>query len=367
MASNGLLWTFTQLSGPSPKTLTLGGWSAPFGRPRHEAIFNGGIQVRKQRTDYPGRNLAPTIHTFGTTLKPIDMHGRWMDRQIPQVGGALQYYQNWKSFVADQLVVRMSWGGIISYQIFIDDIDMQFESPQEIVWKLVAECLVDEQQPIPATVDTTTTPFDTANQMLQLMQNLGVPYQLPEFGSLLGMLNEISDQLAILKGQLDAPFAAIYNTCSALTSFESAVTSDLTSMLSGIGAMQTGLLGLRDETDYMTSSAAELNSPNAVALNDINGGLFTSPDVISLVTFKQQNDAAVNGMLMLLQQLESQINQTRRAGTPNSAYVAQAGDTWEIAGDRVLGSADAGRRIRDMNGIKYGQLPQTGVTYSVPK
>jgi hypothetical protein len=371
MAASGILWTFGQQSAPTPgqalKVLTLGGWSAPFGRPRNGSIFNAGLSVRKQRTDYPGKNLAPTIHTFGTTKKPIDMHGRWMDRTIPQVGGAQQYIRAWQDFVADQVIVRMTWGSILSYLIFIDDIDLHVEGQGDVVWNLKADVLVDDQATVNAGIVTTSTPFDVASQMYKLMENLGggasaVPKSV---GTLLGMLNGLSDQLALLKSQINAPFAAIYNTCSALTSFETAISSDLTGLLSGVTAMQTGLLNLRQQTDFMMSSAQFLNSPDAVAISGITGGLLAGSDMLSIAAYKQQNDADVASMLGLLQVMQQQIDMQRR-GTPAAAYIAQAGDTWEIAAERVLGSADNGRDIRDMNGIRYGELPIPGKSYTVP-
>ena len=372
MAAGGLLWTFTRLNpvqtDTAPVTLTLGGWSAPFGRPRNGHILNAGIEQRYQRTDYPGRNLNPTIHNFGSKLKPVEMHGRWMDKTIPQQFGAQQYVANWKAFVSAGSIVRMSWGNVLSYQVFLHDIDLEYESQAEVAWKLKAEVLVDEQQAISTIVTPTSTPFDIANQMNQLMTNLGggLSGAFHSFGTLLGMLNGIQDQLTILKGQIDAPFAAIYNTCSALTSFESAVSSDLTGLLSGVTAMQTGILNLRQETDFLLSSSVLLNSPTEVALNGVSGGILTGADVAELVIQKQQNDAAMANMLALLGVMQAQIDMQRR-GTPTTAYIAQTGDTWESIGERIMGSADLGRSIRSMNGIRYGVMPQAGASYSIPK
>lgn len=371
MAAGGLLWTFTQLApgaNNQTKTLTLGGWSAPFGRPRNGAIFNAGLEIRNERTDYPGRNLAPTIHKFGSKGKPIEIHGRWMDRTIPQITGAQQYVQQWKNFVNDQVAVRMSWGNIISYQIFIYDIDLHFEGPADVVWMIKAHLLVDDQQAIPPKLNPISAPFDIANQMNNLMANLtgGASAAFTPVSTLLGMLNNLQDQLTILKGQINAPFASIYNTCSAISSFQLAVSSDLTSMLSGVTAMQTGLLDLRDTTDYVLSSAAELNTPNAAALNGVNGVLLTGSDVVSLVSFKMQNDANISSMLALLAYLQSQIDLTRR-GTAQTAYTAQTGDTWESIAEKILGTADGARNIKSFNGIRYGQQPNPGQSYTIPK
>jgi hypothetical protein len=374
MAAGGLLWTFTRLNpvqtDTAPVTLTLGGWAAPFGRPRNGSIFDAGVENRYQRTDYPGRNLPPTIHNFGTKKMPIEMHGRWMDKTIPMAGGAQIYSRNWQDFVTAGSVVRMTWGQALSYQIYITKINLEVESYQEIVWKLHAEVLVDEQAPIWSSSETTSAPFDIASRMQFLMEiagnqhKLAAPFQ--SFTSLMGMLNGISDSLAILQSEINAPFAAIYNTCSALTSFETAISSDLTGLLSGVVAMQTGILNLRTETDFLLSSAQFLNSPDEVALNGVAGGILTGADVAELVIQKQQNDAVMANMLALLGQMEAQINMNLR-GTPKTAYTAQMGDTWESIGERVLGSADAGRAIKDMNGIRYGVVPVPGTQYSIPK
>jgi hypothetical protein len=324
------------------------------------------VSQRYSRTNYSGVNVPPTIHSFGTVLKPIEMHGRWMDRQIPLQGGATQYRKTWKQFVSDGSVVRMTWGSYLSYQIFIHDIELKIEGIGDVAWQIKAECLLDEQGPVPPQrLPATQTPFDIATQMNTLFPAI-VPFTVQSNGSLLGMLNSISDALSSLVSAINAPFQDIYNTCSALTSFESAVSSDLTGLLSGISAVQTGVLALRAETDYALSAAQFLNTPDALAVSEISsGGIFTGADVVSFATAKAQSDAAMAQFLYLLSQMEIQVNAVRR-GTAISAYVAQAGDTWESAAERLMGSADGARQLRAMNGIAYGLLPQPGVSYSVP-
>ena len=361
------VWTFQQLSDPKT-TLTLPGWQAPFGRPRNGAIFNAGLKINKQRTNYPGVNVPPTIHKFGTELKPIEMHGRWMDRAMAQVWGAQKMVKDWKTFVSDQCVVRMTWGSIFSYQIFIDDMDFEIEGPGDVAWKLKAECLVDDQGEFTATPLPAQPPFDIASRMqflMQMMQNKMSLFSSPSYASLLGMLNQISDQLDSIKAQINAPFARIYNTCSALTSFETAVSSDLTSMLAGISSMRTGVLALRDTTDFTFSSAAELNTPNALAVQGLNAGIFTGADMMQFATDKQDSDTAASAMLRELSLLQTQIEKARR-GHPQKAHAAQDGDTWENIAERTMGSADGARKIRAMNGIQYGQRPVAGRQYIIP-
>jgi hypothetical protein len=258
----------------------------------------------------------------------------------------------------------MTWGSYLSYQIFIHDIELKIEGIGDVAWQIKAECLLDEQGPVPPQrLPATQTPFDLATQMHGAMANI-IPFDSST--SLLGMLNGISDELSALKSAINAPFQDIYNTCSALTSFESAVSSDLTGLLSGITAMQTGILALRAETDYTLSAAQFLNTPDSEALNNLSGGgIFTGADVVSFTTAKAQSDAAMAQFLALLAQMYVQVEMVRR-GTPTSAYVAQAGDTWESAAERLMGSADGARKLRSMNGIVYGQLPVAGVSYSVP-
>jgi hypothetical protein len=362
------VWTFTQLSSPpgggQPKVLTLAGWSAPFGRPRNGTLFNQGLKVRYARTDYPGNNIPPTIHRFGSNAKPIEMHGRWMDRTIPGFGASQQYASDWRKMVADQVAVRMSWGALLSYQILIHDIDINVEGPGDIAWALKAEVLLDEQAPAPPATVETQAPFDIAFRM-SLQVQAATPFSTASYPSLMGMLQEISDSLASLKSAINTPFQDIYNTCSALSSFQTAVSSDLTGMLSGISAMRTGLLSLRDETDYAMSSVSLLNSPDATAVAQIGSGLLNASDIIFFTSDKQTSDISINQMLALLTNLELQINLARR-GKPLRAYVAQNGDTWESAAERVMGSADGARQLRSFNGIRYGQMPIPGQSYTVP-
>jgi hypothetical protein len=353
--SNGYVWTFQQLPLPG-KSLTLGGWQAPFGRPRHGSIFNAGLEVRHSRTDYPGQNIAPTIHKFGTTLKPIELKGRWMDRMISG-DTAMSYVRKWKDFVSDQRITRMTWGGLISYQVFIHEIDLNVEGPGDVAWSMKLESLVDEQGPVTVNPTATQAPFDIASNMMALMVYTHITNPPVGYTNLLGMLNQVSDQLAVLRSQINAPFATIYNTCQALTTFETAVSSDLTSVLSGIQAMRTGLTSLRQTTDFMADSASQINSAPVI----LNGS-----DMIRFTTDKQTQDVGIDGLLKSLRILEIQIDQVRR-GKKTRAYHAKDGDTWESIGDATSGSADAGRKIRSMNGIEYGQRPMPGRTYTIPQ
>jgi len=365
------VWTFTKINpGPTdmgPVTLTLGGWSAPFGRPRNGEIFNAGIKIQRSRTDYPGRDVPPTIHAFSSQLKDVDVHGRWMDQAIGTVGGAQKYIANWKAFVKDQRVVRVSWGGIISYQIFIHDMDMKMEGPGDVVWRMQADTLVDEQAVAAnLTFSAIATPFDMATAMSKYFPS-GVFFPSAFISpSLSAMLSQITDSLSTLVSQLNTPFQYIYNTCSAISSFETAISSDLTGLSSGVSAMQTGILQLRQQTDFLLSNAVLLNVSDAEPLNGVNGGIVTGSDMTALTAAKQSSDYAASQILKLMTQMQAQIDKFRR-GVPASAYIAKSGDTWEQISINILGNASGARKIKAYNGVRYGEQPNAGQQYTIPK
>jgi hypothetical protein len=364
---SGEVWQFTQLGGPGT-VLLLGGWSAPFGRPRHEPIFNAGNEARYTRTDYAGVGLQPTIHTFGTKRPPVDLHGRWMDRTITATNGAQALRQQWNKFIDDQQVVRMQWGGIISYLIFATKIDLDFESPAEIAWKLKAEVLVDEQTPVNGTNIIPTTPTDAADLMAGLISQINT-YVAP-FGSLLGMLNGffsgITNALFAITSAIDAPLATIVGICTACSDFSTALSTDLGALTSGLSSMQTDLLALRATSDNIVSTAVAMNQPGQLGIQNLSGGALSGADVSRLVVNKQKSDLATQNLLSLIASMQAQIANVVR-GVPQKAYTAETGDTWESIGTKLMGSPDGGRAIRSMNGITYGQQPLSGRKYSIPK
>jgi len=360
------VWTFTQLSGKKTQ-LKLGGWSAPFGRPRKGAIVNAGLNVRETRTDYPGTNLTPTIHAFGTMNKPFELHGRWMDQTIPEYGGAQDLVRTWKDFVSAQAVVRASWGQILSYQIFIHDVDLEFESAAEVAWAMKAHALVDEQAPVYAAPVALPTPIDVATMMQSELED-ATPFDpdSDSYGPVLGMMPGVVVSLALALQTFGPPFASLTATCAAQTDFETTQSSDLGAMLANLETAQSGLLLYRGTTDFMVAQAADLNTVPENAMPELEGGLLTGDVVTQITTDKAASDAAIANLLSLIASMRRAMLLVTR-GQAKAAYIGLDGDTWESVGLRYFGAADAGRSVRAMNGIRNGIQPQAGRKYTLPK
>jgi hypothetical protein len=363
-------WQFTQLSaaaGSQPKTMILQGWQAPFGRPRHGAIVDAGVSVRSQATYYPGKNVPPTIHSFGTEPKPFELNGRWMDFALGAPGLAQKMRADWRDFVADEQLVRCAWGPVLSYKIFIHDMSMKFESSGDLVWELKAYTVEDENAQSPVLQVVSPTPASLASQMSDLL-GASFPFTPKSYFNLRGFLSGITDAMDSIIATINAPFTFIFNTCSALSDFETAVSSDIGKMLGGLSMMRTGMLQLQDATDNFTSGAFLLNSPDAAILSDLQSGtaFFPAATMQQLTTDKAAADAANANMLALIADMRTQLLVVQR-GQPQTAYVPNPSDTWESISISRLGGVDGAASIRAMNGIRYGNRPVPGKKITIPR
>jgi len=355
-------WTFAQLSGDQT-VLTLSGWQAPFGRPRQGTIVNTGVTVRRTVTYYPDGNAGPTpptVHSFGLEPKPLELHGRWMDRAIGVLNGARQLQQQWRQFVSAKQLVRAKWGDILSYIIFIHDIDLQFESEAHIVWKLTADVIKDEQ----ATVVTFTAPKKTPADFSSDLQSMlaASTLQTPIPLTLRGFLGSITDQLDLLVSAINTPAQVIFSVCSAIGDFETALSSDLVVLGSGLQTMKTGILNLRDMTEVAMSEAEILNLETV----DLPNGLFSASDVVTMRANKIQQDKETENILALISDMQNEIALAQR-GQSLAAHMGQDGDTWEKIASNVYGDPSAARAIKDMNAVRYGQRVQAGRVYQLPR
>ncbi|MDE2040688.1 MAG: hypothetical protein KGO96_14235 [Elusimicrobia bacterium] len=358
-------WSFAQLGGPQ-KTCILQGWQAPFGRARHGHIVNAGVITRRSTTAYPGQNIPKTVHVFGDEPKPFDIHGRWMDFAMGAPGAAAAFRAFWRDFQLDHQIVRASWGNILSYQIFIYDTDFRFESTGDLEWEIHADVLVDENTAKPDVVYLPTkTPLDMATTMRALL-NASNPFTATSYNSLRAFLGSVSDLIDTAAAAINAPFAYVYDICSTISDFETAVSSDLGKLGAGLVAMRTGLINLRWSTDLLFSSATYANTPDALAVSDLRGSSFVPANtILEFANDKQSSDAAIDNLLLLIQSMQQAIATVSR-GTTSSAYIAQTGDTWEAISFRKFGSADGANAIRDLNGVRYGAPPVPGTRYQIP-
>lgn len=352
-------WQFTQLGGPG-KTMVLNGWSAPFGRPRHGAIVDAGLEIRETTTYYPG-NSEPTVHAFGVAPHPWELSGRFMDQALGLVGQTKLLRRQWYDFIGDQQEVRATWGDILSYRIFLKKIELRFESEFEVAWKLTAVVLADEGS-VPASFPTPSTAPAQYGQLLKELGAAANPWQAPAMGNLLNLLPQISDQIDNLISAINTPFGYVYDLCTELSDFETASTLDLAKMGSGLQALKTGYINLRQTTDFMLDSAEELSEENALLPF---GGVLSSADQRAMAVNKAVSDANIENMLSLIAEMQGQISATTR-GNIKQLVQAQDGDTWESIATRTMGGPDGSRSIRDMNAVRHGRQPLGGQKYTIP-
>jgi hypothetical protein len=353
-------WIFTQLGGDKLE-LQLTGWQAPFGRARQGTIVNAGLSIRHQKTYYASPLTPPTVHLFGEEPKPFEIHGRWMDFAIGITDGAKTFAKRWKDFVSDQQVVRAKWGNILSYQLVITDIDLDFESERDIAWALKGEVIVDEAATVAPTVQAVKTPSSIADQML--VQFTAANPKPPLAGTnILALLPEISDAIDTVVSTINAPFALVYNIATSISDFETALSTDLVKLGSGLQEVKTGLFAIRDTTDMMVSSMIALNQETL----DLPNGIFTSTDQEQAIAAKIASDNAVRNFMALLSEMQNQIDRATR-GTTDTTVQAQDGDTWESIATRMLGGPQGARSIKDMNGVRYGTKPVPGRVYHIPQ
>lgn len=357
------VWTFTSVggtaTGSAPTVMVLSGWSAPFGRPRQGTIVNAGVTIRKNTTYYPG-NSEPTVHSFGIQPKPWELHGRFMDQAIGAIGSVRQLRRQWFDFISAQNIVVAKWGDILSYRLFLHEMDLNFESESEIAWHLTGEVLSDEGAPAPAPITVQQTPLQMAS-LLSDIYGQAVPWTSPAIGNILNLLPELSDTLDDIVTSLNAPFAEVYDTCAALTDFETAASSDLAKIGGGARALNTGILNLRAATDALIAQADTVNTPGSLQ----PFGVLSSPDMITLTTMKAAADAQTANLLSLLATMQNQVDLASR-GNASTAVQAQLGDTWETIATRTMGGPDGGRPLRDQNSVRHGSRPMPGKRYIVP-
>ncbi len=356
------VWTFTSLGSGQATPLTLAGWQAPFGRARQGPLLNAGRSVRRTTTYYPGKNALPTVHTFGTVLKPFELHGRWMDQAIGTLGGAFALKRAFDALIADQQIVRAQWGELLSYKIFLHDFDAQLEDEQTIAWQLRADALQDESDP-PTPRDTPAkNPSDMAGEVRALLTRSS-PYSAPAYQSLLGLLGPVSDALGLLVSAVNQPAADFFSICDQVSDFESAAASDLGRLSASAQILRTAVGNLRDENEYLAAQAQQ----NEIALEaEVQTNLFSGPDWTRLSADNLDADAADVSLLALLADVQAQIDRVVR-GQRASAVAAQDGDTFERLATRQYGSPAGARGIKDANAVKYGARPVAGRVYQLPK
>ena len=346
-------WIFRQMSGSDPKTITLEGYAAPFGRPRQKPVVKDKLELRNARVQYPGSDNV-TRHVFGTKRAPITLAGRWMDKFLG-IGRSAELIRAFEALVADGRLCAISWGSIVSYVGLPTSIEIDRESETEVAW--ILEIDIDRR------ADRTTARTEylqsdsTVGAKIQELllesklrdwEKTGIitqpgggpelkPQLLDTVGDILGTIGTATSQVAKFANQVD--------------DFEKASVNTLQQFRANIHQIKTGYVALTD-----TMSAIPIDASLFVRQAD---------DDIKFLTFQNKTEYETLVLLQILADLERSTNRIE-TGLSTTSYTARDGDTWEFMATKYYADAGKSDIIRQANGIRYGERPSAGRTYLVP-
>lgn len=338
-------WTFAQIEGPSSdrKTLELEGWKAPFGRARQEPVIRELIKSRIQTTRYPGSNNQAR-HAFGTNWEPVDLKGRWMTKQ----GGltAREMADAWTDFVRDERTIRISWGYIVSYTGYIEELELGREDEHNIAWRMHVH--IDKRDDIRhAELLPTVDPTENYNAMFDSFIFSDGKAVIPEIPELEPTFLESLENLA---AELNKPAAAFAKAIGEIDDFRKESFATLQAFRGTVSNMFTALAELHDFVVNTTVDEAIL--------------VRTAESDIAWVEYQLNLD---NQVAILYDQLTTydRLADQAQVDAQSKFVLAVDGDSWESISIRATGSADKAGAIRSLNGAQYGERPTPGESYLV--
>jgi len=347
-------WRFEQLAGADRKIYTLRGYSAPHGRPRRGAVVTDELTVRQQESHYGGKG-PPSRLVFGTKQEPWRLRGRFMDRELGRGGAAIEA-RNWKAFVNDTRPVAVMWGDLLAFRGLITKIILGYESDAEITWELHVAIDQDQWLPKQAARQRRQTPRQMVDDLEEFLQSWLI--DLPTapkgpnlFGQLAAFKEDLLDSLDNIVSAVNTPVAALSKAVEEVDAFSSASASSLGRLRAGANQATTAVL----ELDEMLGGT----DPSAVLF------MRTADTDIAWQSYKSEADVTATDILALLADFDRQAEIAQRGSAANS-ITALADDTWEAIATRAGGGPEDGDRIRDANGVRFGERPVSGRTYVIP-
>ncbi len=358
------VWRFEQLGG-SNRVLTLEGYSAPFGRPRKKPVVVEKISQKIQTVRYPGRNGNPTRHILGTEWGDLELSGRWMTKYLPGATSAAQrsagsftataatenLVNDWTRFVEDGQRCRVSWGNIVSYTGIVESLELARESATEMSWKI--KFLVDDRDGTNSFTGQSTSidlrddlrAFDDASigfvgiakQVLPTVADWQ-PDLLDSLGNIVSSINSFTSSFLKIANQFD--------------DIRSAVTSELFRLQSSIRTLRTAIMSMEATFQTIESDAILFTR---FAESDVTW----AADRIDLMLSMQE-------MLTLLSFLEIKID-VQTKGKAITSYIGREGDTWDGIAALAYNDPTRANELRQVNNIRYGELPTPGRTYQIPQ
>ncbi len=357
-------WTFQQLTTKEPKLLQLAGYNAPFGRPRQKPVAKELIKSRVQTTNYPGRSGRPTRHSFGINWEPMELTGRWMTKMMQGSDTANSVADEWRTFMADEIACRISWGNIVSYIGYIEELELGRESEDHIAWRM--KILVDSNEGVEnQTVLVPRQPsiFEDFNDVINILSRSNL-LQLP---TLPNLSTDFLEQLDLLARALNGPSAALNKLVGRLEDIEKATFATLGHLRSAIKGFEIAFVDFR----------------NLIMDSQIDAGNFARSAVsdIAWIQFQMDLDLHGNDILALMAAMDRKAELAQRqqftkvikarqtptftvAGSSNDNTLLYRGESWESLSIRATGSALNAGKIRDANG--GGGFAVAGETYIVP-
>lgn len=343
------VWKFKQFAGQK-KSLTLSGWSAPFGRPYHGAVAKDGIMVRHRTVRYPGSNAPPTRHLLGINYHDIDLKGRFRDRELGE-GGAKQKAAEVKDFIKDLQTCDISWGDILHVTGVLAEFVPGRESEAEIEWTMKILVDTDNTQPMAFAPDRTNT-NDISGKLADInatnFMKVKITSQPGFSGIKVNFLDAIDDFVSIVTGAV----GQISNIINQIDNTQQGLFGEANRLIAGIHQGKTATLNLFN----MLSSIQQ----NSLFVRDSAEDSIKSGNAI----------AATKAELQVILALFSDIETTAtiaRYGNANITARAKEDDTWERISIRHFGGPDKANAIRQANRIKGGRKPSAGAKVVIPK
>ncbi|MBX3218984.1 MAG: hypothetical protein KF795_00615 [Labilithrix sp.] len=303
------------------------------------------IKVSVATTVYPGSRDAPTRHTFGSSFEPTELHGRWMTRHLPGKTAA-EYAAAWREFVRDEQTIRMAWGNVVSYQGVIEELELAYESPDEIAWRMVVLIDLHEQQIELGGKEPPIAVPEKLDELQAFINKYSFDlYDLPD------MQSDLFEQLDFMFGSLKSLTGLIADVGNIFDNLERMTFSTIQSARGVLANVNSGITQIRN-----TIVNGQIDSVMAVrrAESDIKWWLYEfSFDADSLNAFAIL--AELDRALEL--QLQSDVGKF---------VTAIQGDTWERLATRAGIGPDGAATIREMNGARFGDKPVPGNSYMAP-
>lgn len=339
-------WTFRQLGG-ARRVIVLDGAAAPHGRPRRDPVVTDGVKLRRQRVFYSGNDV-PTTHIFGVEWKDWELKGRWGDRFLGR-GGTTSMIETWKEFVRDAQEIEVSWGDLLRSTAIVDDFEVGRESPAECEYTI--RLLINEQTGVPSMAhlmaedrSPQVVAEDVADRAAALERELAKP-------SLKDMASNFVDSLAEMVGSINTLSASLVSAAQDFDDFVGGTIDQLERLRSGCSQMRTAVLAME----------RTVRSAN----NDIALMVRSSDAEVPWAATRSNLDVLLTSMLALLAELDRQAEVEQR-GRMTGLYVARLGDTWESISILEYGGPDGAGKLREANGVRYGEPPVPGRAYQVP-